>query len=285
MQKFIQIGITNPCKNLSNINNINEKNAKKNNMPVLIILFLFAFGNVYSADGKFFAFAGISGSGKSSLARELALLCQATSLHEQEENDWPECIRDVKEDNEFSSLTVYRAIRAHSLLKAQAMKENGQLVFVDSYYDKITAYYLGKPGMEWLIHPDDPYFNITKQMMELDIDHLPDADCIILIEVDLNDWLEMLRKRNRMRDNIEGFVESYKLYKSYVADAVEQLCKRRGIRLVKFNTHYSSPQEQAVKLLSLLVEQNILENQNATAQTRMERGRSGPIKEKISALK
>lgn len=227
---------------------------------IILLLFILIFTSIdASPEGKFIAFVGISGSGKSTTAREIATLTGGISLHEPEESEWPEVIRNIQDYGELSSLMVFRAMRVNTLYQAQKLKEKENLVFVDSYYDKITAYYLGKPGMEWLMDPKDPYYESALQIMQLDVDLLPDADCIVLFEVSLNDWIKMLQSRNRTRDNLEGFIENYNLYKKYIDSAVEQLCSRRNIKLIRFQQNFSSPGQQAEKLKRKLIEEKILE--------------------------
>jgi thymidylate kinase len=225
---------------------------------------------IFSLEGTFIAFAGISGSGKSSLASELAMLCDGVSFHETEEEEWPNCIREVKAGREFSALIVFRALRVDALYRAKELSESGTNVIVDSYYDKLTFYYFGKPGMDWLLPSDDPYFEIAKKMMAIDIDQLPDVDCIVLLDVSYPDWVRLLKKRNRSRDRLKGFVESFDRYKDYTKNAVLNLCRNRGIRCVQFNTHYSSPKIEAKKLYQLLIENHILEDNHANTQATLE---------------
>lgn len=204
------------------------------------------------------------------MAKELALLCNGQSFHETEEDQWPDCVKDLKPGREFSALTVFRALRADALYRAQALSEDGTTAIVDSYYDKLTYFYLGKPGMEWLLPSNDPYFATAKQMMELDVELLPDVDCIILLDVSFPDWVRFLETRNRSRDNLDGFVESYERYRKYIKEAVEQLCQRRGIRCIQYTTHNTSPEIEAAKLYDILIKQQILKENHATTQASLE---------------
>jgi len=211
-----------------------------------------------SDSGKLIVFAGISGSGKSTTAKALAALCNSPCYLEPEEHEWPDFIRVKQPYGEFSSFIVARAIRVNALWLAWQEKMQGNLVFMDSYYDKITGYYLDKPGMEWLISPNDPYFDCAWQVTQLDIELLPDADCIVLFEIGFDDWITMLDSRGRVRDNIDGFRANYIRYKAYIADAVEQVCQDRNIPFVRFHQKLSNPYTQAQALKSILIEQNII---------------------------
>lgn len=238
----------------------------KKNTLLLLLSFIIISSNVccfgteaiQPTTGKLIVFAGISGCGKSSTTKELANLCNSPCYLEPEEHEWPAFIRVKQPYGEFSSFIVARAIRVNALWSALDEKNKGNLVFMDSYYDKITGYYLDKPGMEWLISPSDPYFNCAMEVCQLDINLLPDADCIVLIEVGFEDWITMLNSRGRVRDSIDGFRENYIRYKSYVAGAVEQLCEERNIPFIRFEQKISDPKTQAIALKALLVEKNLL---------------------------
>jgi hypothetical protein len=69
------------------------------------------------------------------------------------------------------------------LFEAQKLSEEGEIVFIDTYYDKLLYYYIDKYCMRWLISPSDLYFEPMKKIAEIDNKVLPDADVIIFIEV------------------------------------------------------------------------------------------------------
>lgn len=233
---------------------------KKYFLLAFICLFILSqtksFGEEES--GKLIVFAGISGCGKSSTAKALAEICHSPCYLEPEQHEWPSFIRVKQPYGEFSHFIVARSIRVHALWTAWDEKIKGNVVIMDSYYDKITGYYLDKPGMEWLMHPEDPYFECAMEVCQLDNQFLPDADCIVLFEVSFDDWMKLLDSRGRDLDNIEGFRESYSRYKSYIADAVEKISKERNIKLVRFEQKFSDPQTQAEELKQILINENVL---------------------------
>ena len=207
--------------------------------------------------GRLIVFAGISGSGKSSLAKELAVLCHGTCFSETEESEWPEFIRNKQPYGEFSSFVTFRSMRVDALWRAWNLRNEGKSAIMDSYYDKTTYYYLGKPGMEWLVNPDDPYFPCARMITDIDAKFLPNADCVVLLDVSIDDWMKMLKKRDRIRDNIEGFQSNYQRYREYVLEAVQEICTENHIHLLVFSPQFGDIHTQAVQLHALLIDHQI----------------------------
>lgn len=222
---------------------------------IAIILFpslLFSHDN-----GLVIAFAGLSGSGKTTMAKMLETLCTCTILIEPEESEWPEVVTE-KNFGYFTMWMGFRQIWLPLQFEAQALKKNNKTVFLDSYFIKIIGYELEKSGMEWLFPKEDPYFAVYRQICQLDIQHLPDPDCIVLFDVSYNDWLKLLASRNREWDKTPGFIESYDQTKSAIQESVLQLCKERNILLIHFQPEFGDPLEQAKRLRSLLIKEKIL---------------------------
>lgn len=231
---------------------------------VLIVFFRALYSNegVPTPVGNLIIFAGISGSGKSSLAREVAKRSNAICFLEPEEEGWPDFVQEKQFYGEFSSLMTIRSIRVHSLWKAWEAKEQGNLVFVDTYYDKIHSYYLSKPGMEWLIDPKDPYFMIAEEVCRLDTNILPNADAIILLDIGYEDWIKMLTMRGRGKDFISGFQESYNLAKQYLFDAIQTLSREKNIPVIIFEQKFGDFDEQVNLLTELLKKEEIFSKKN-----------------------
>jgi len=224
-----------------------------------LLFFLLATSFAFSAtSGSLIVFTGISGSGKSSLTKAISSLYQAECFLEPEEDAWPIYIKDKQPYGEFASYTVFRAMRVNALWQASQKKERGLTIFSDSYYDKITSYYLGKPGMEWLIAPNDPYYPCVQALASLDTKLLPNADCIVLLDIPYSIWVERLRKRGRIRDSLEGFQESYAMYRSYVEEATRSVCREMNIPLITFAVTQESLDVQAKNLLDLLIKSEII---------------------------
>ena len=240
-------------------------------MSTIILCFLNYGFCTNHEQGLLITFAGISGSGKSTLARELAHMCNAKIFLEPEENEWPEHVRNKHPYSDFTAYSCVRGFRVDALLNAWKLRKNGELVITDSCYDKITSYYLGKPGMDWLISRDDPYFACVEMLTKIDTANLPDPDCIIFINISFEDWMRMLIKRGRIRDSIEGFRENYEKYSSYIREAVAMFCKDRNIKLVVFSTEFGDPKTQAARLLKQLEHEKIIMNESReeTMQTQI----------------
>ncbi|CAG8577873.1 13552_t:CDS:2 [Ambispora gerdemannii] len=67
-------------------------------------------------------------------------------------------------------------MRVPMLLEAQKLSEEGEIIFIDTYYDKLLHYYIEKYCMRWLIAPSDLYFEPMKKIAEIDNKVLPNAD-------------------------------------------------------------------------------------------------------------
>lgn len=231
-------------------------------MYIYIFLFFFfncLYGNEQSlsSKGHLVVFAGISGSGKSSLTREIAKRSNAICFLEPEEKEWPDFVQKKQFYGEFGSLMAIRSIRVHNLWNAWELRQNGNLVFVDTYYDKIHTYYIEKPGMEWLINPKDPYFHIAKQVFNADHLILPNADLIILIDVNYEDWIKMLTMRNRTKDSVDNFQENYAIARQYLFDAVRTLSLEKSIPFIIFHQNFGNLDQQADLLYELLKSKNL----------------------------
>ncbi|CAH1756648.1 11271_t:CDS:2 [Entrophospora sp. SA101] len=137
------------------------------------------------------------------------------------------------------------------LLEAQKLSEEGETVFIDTYYDKLLYYYIDKYCMRWLISPSDRYFPAMKQIAEIDKDVLPDADVVVFFEINHHDWLEFLKARSRPTDQDEDFMKNFETQK-FLLEATQKLCAEKGIELIIFPQDNSSIKDSALNLKSLL---------------------------------
>ena len=211
-----------------------------------------------SDPGVLLAFMGLPGSGKSSVAQELSRLCNAGFFGAEPEADsWPDAVRYRALSGQFTAITWFRCRRVPQLYLADNCRRLGRLAIVDSYYDKLFHYYLGTPGFEWLISPTDPYFGVMKHIAEVDLEHLPNADCIVFLQVTLEIWLEFLRRRNRETDSDEELLQSYDA-QNMLLSAVDKYARENHIRTVVQLQEASTPATVAKALRRKLLSEKII---------------------------
>src|SRR5581483_2191047 len=138
--------------------------------------------------GKMIAFAGISGSGKSTIARLLAEKINACAVCEPEACAWPAVVTEREKYGAATAMLAFRQLWAQQYIDADYLRQADKVVFVDTYFFKIYGYYLDKPGMEWLVPSQDSYMSFLLQLNYLDQQHFPNADCVVLFDVTLEDW-------------------------------------------------------------------------------------------------
>lgn len=209
--------------------------------------------------GVFITGLGLPGSGKSSVLGALAAKLDCQFFAEPEEATWPLAVTERALNGCFSAITWFRTVRVPQLFEAERLAQTGQTVVVDSYFDKAMHYCIGKPGMEWLINPNDAYFEVVRQMMALDVSKLPDADCIVCFNIDKADWMQLLTKRGRHFDS-EFAIETTFATQAHYRNATIELARTRGIRYVQFQQRVSSVEQAADELLELLQQQGVLDS-------------------------
>ncbi len=202
--------------------------------------------------GSLFAGLGLPGSGKSSLFKCLARKCNAIVFNEPEEDEWPQAVHDRDICGRFTAITWFRAMRVPKLYEADVLRKKDKNVFVDSYYDKLLFYWLGKPGMEWLIGKDDPYYDLVEHMAKRDLQTLPDADAIVLFKVSYDDWKKMLSMRSRRLDRDPEFLKSFDT-QQYFIEASESYSKDKNIPLIVFEQSLIGVDKAARKLHNQLL--------------------------------
>lgn len=204
------------------------------------------------------AFSGLSGSGKSTLARILAPQVNGWCISEPEENAWPTTLRHREKYGPSLGLLALRNIWAQQYSDADALRKEGKIVFLDSYFFKINNYYLDKPGMGWLIPGDDPYLPLLMQLSRLDQIYFPDVDCVILLDIRFEDWKLFIQARGREFDKLPGFADAYSVNKKYIEDATITHCAANGIRLIRFEQTWGDPVMQAQRLKELLIAAHVI---------------------------
>jgi len=207
--------------------------------------------------GKLIVAVGLPCSGKSSVMGALGSMINAQVFLEPEEHEWGKAVLQWDQCCHFTGLMWFRSARVPLLREADRIRTAGGIALVDSYYDKLIAHYLARPGMEWLLSPSDPYFELAMGIARTDWRVLPDADCIVTFEVGREDWRRMLALRNRALDRDEAFSKSYETQR-YFIEAALQLAVERNLRIVPFQQAFGSVQHAAERLLVALREAEIL---------------------------
>ncbi|WP_147410211.1 AAA family ATPase [endosymbiont GvMRE of Glomus versiforme] len=225
-------------------------------------------------------FIGVPGCGKSSAAREVAKKWNlgisswkeivvnenGSGFFEPEQGDWPEFATAQSEHlDDFSMMTWFRAIHVPFLYKAKKISEEGKTAIVDSYFDKLTYSYLGKEP--WLMQSDNKYFNIMKQICELDREEIPNPDYLIFVKVDQQILTEFLKRRGRESDSAPEYTASAISFQERLLAETEKLCQEKGIKLIVFQQEISSPQIVADKIIAELKSRG-LEIGNSSSQSR-----------------
>lgn len=228
---------------------------------VLILLTCLMTSSLFcgqSSKGLLITAVGLPGSGKSSVMKELSGMIDASCFCEPEEKDWADAVMLRHLCGNFTMLNWFRAVRVPQLYRASQLRSTGEIAITDSYYDKLLAYYIGKPGMEWLIDPSDPYFDVVANMAKLDWDELPTADVIVFFDVSYEMWKSLLTKRNRLLDLDPKFLESYATQELFY-NACKKLAHEKRVVLIKISQEWSSPKETAEKVKAILCSKGLIE--------------------------
>jgi hypothetical protein len=130
------------------------------------------------------------------------------------------------------------------LFEADRLRNSGQIVLVDSYFDKLIAGYIDKPGIEWLIAPTDPYYPIAVHLAKVDLEALPDADAVVFFEVTESTWRSFLDARGRTLDSDPEFLGSFKLQPSLL-ESTRAYCEKRGATFVLCQQSRGTPESAA----------------------------------------
>lgn len=201
--------------------------------------------------GLLIAGVGLPGIGKSTILKELTHKQQWQRFAEPEEAIWPTAARDHTSSGVFTALTWFRTMRVSNLYAADRLRREGHIALIDSYYDKLMTYYIEAPQMEWLIAPDDPYFDVLKQMARVDNHCLPTADIIVLFTATFASWEQCIMTRKRQLDVERVFPHAFP-FQDHLIWAVQQESKRSGSRVLMFENQFGSIEHSVEKLHKLL---------------------------------
>ena len=212
--------------------------------------------------------AGIPGAGKSTTTRVLAEDIGANVFVEPEEDCWPEIVRKREIYGLFTGITWFRSVRVKQLFDAERINKNHKNVILDTYYDKLIYLYLGKPGLNWLISSEDPYFEATKEMAKADYENLPNADVVIGLKVSEEVWEQFIKNRGRELDKLESFKKECFQLQAYLLNAARQYCHDFGKKYIEINQEIGTPKKTALIIKKERVKQNII---NCNGNIKIER--------------
>ncbi|MCI5052144.1 MAG: deoxynucleoside kinase [Simkaniaceae bacterium] len=223
----------------------------------LIGLFLLICVSLHGG-GKLIALAGLTGSGKSTMTRQLAELVDGKAFFEPEEEGWPEVARNWERYGLFSRWMSFREMWLKSHYSASAWRNEGGVAILDTLFNKLLHHELDVPGTEWLFDPSDEYYSVFREICRLDQKSLPDPDVLVFLEVNKETWLSLLETRHREFDMTKGLIESYAPTLKALRDSAIRLCEERGIELIFFEQKFGDPKLRALELKELLNERGFI---------------------------
>lgn len=189
------------------------------------------------------------------MCAELADQVGGTALLEPEE--WPAAVQQRDTVGAFTALSWFRAMRVPNLYAAATARAQGEVALVDSYYDKLCVHWLRRPGMEWLLPPDDPWADLAVAVAQRDWELLPSPDAVVSFEVDNEVWREFLMRRGRSLDDTFAISGQFGC-QPYFLNAAEALREHEGVPVIRFRQELSSPAEAAAQLLKVLRGEGLL---------------------------
>ena len=154
--------------------------------------------------GKLFIFDGIDGSGKSTIAKNLAKRFKGVYLKEPGTKGVRKLIRKaiLQEIDPLTELFLFLADRRENYLEIKKLLNNGNLIFLDRSFPSTLAYQLMGKNLEKIISIEN----------YLALDHLvrfhiePDAVFIFDLPVDIALKRIKLRKRKMNKFEVKKFL-------------------------------------------------------------------------------
>lgn len=209
-------------------------------------------------NGLFIAAMGIPGCGKSAVFEALGKLygnCSKVYLEPEESCEvtpWPEAVVNRDVFGYFGSITWFRSMRVPQLFHAVEDSNNGKIVFVDSYFDKLLFKYLECDGIEWFLPQDDVYYDLIYRMAKLDYENLPNADIVICFNISQDVWNTFLKRRNRNMDNELKFRNQCFSLQEPIINACKQYEFEYKKKVIFIEQEESSPVTMAKRIKEIL---------------------------------
>jgi len=209
----------------------------------------------------FISLLGVPGVGKTTLGRAIARRLDACFLAEPEEADWPSFVQNPHSDGAFTLLSWFRSQRVPSYYEADRVRRRGGVAVLDSYYDKWCLGWLGRPGLEWLMAPSDPYLPVALGMAAIDARVLPRADLVILLEIAEPLWRAQLHRRHRLIDIDPAFLASHHS-QSYFRQAAIERAAVDGTQVLFYQREDVAPESEARLVLAAAAARGLLDLSN-----------------------
>ena len=149
----------------------------------------------------FVAILGLAGVGKTTLTRRLALALGGRAFCEPDRNEWPDFVENGFLDQAFDVMEWFRCYQVDLIRRAAEFGHSGYAI-CDSYYHKILNGYLDHDNSDWILPKEDPYFQVFKEVTRLDAKLLPNANKLIFVSANREDWKKMVTARNGQCDQI-----------------------------------------------------------------------------------
>lgn len=204
-----------------------------------------------SSKSLFIALAGVMGVGKSSLARALAARLGGQCFIEPEADAWPIPEGGHWEDHVMqletwvhdTNLSLFQQAKHAAASGVTSVADGGLFVLAKEYMDDSACqFYYGSLSADEMQQ--------LRQIARADWYEAPCPDVLVLLEVDLDTWRQMLNKRGRTMDGNQAFIASYADQQRVIRAAAEIYAREKNIKLICFENVWSDHDKCAYQLAS-----------------------------------
>lgn len=192
--------------------------------------------------GKFIAFVGMMGTGKSTLAKQLAQQLNAQVFIEPEADHWPVPADEPWENHVYALENWVRNISHEHFVKARAESDNGALTVSDGGFFLINRNLIGDACCDWYFRHLSPkdYDNLRTQAAT-DWQTAPLPDALILLEASKSTWLDFLKARGRHMDANAEMINHYEAIQQLIAKAATEYAADHHIPIIRHTNTIADP--------------------------------------------
>lgn len=195
------------------------------------------------------AFTGIPGCGKTTIAHELSKLTNSPCLSLSEDVERSFIFKEVGYLSEFKIRLALRNLMFKNFQEAKKLSGQGNMVIVDSYYDKVMQSLLGEKGSDFIMQKKNPYFNAVYRLAKYDNFLFPDADIVVGIKINLLNWQILLDKRARNLDLDPFFRTNTFLLQNNILSSTKAYCQKRKKQYIEIDVLLNDANQMAVRIL------------------------------------